>query len=187
MTRIGVIADNHSQTTDGSDVPSEVLQAFSGADLIVHCGDAGSWASLDRLATVAPVVGVQGGHNGMGDDDRIAGTRRVIDVDGLRAGVVHDLVAQGVTTESQPTLKPVGANLGAALINFFGERVQVVLYAGTHVPRVAYTGGILLVNPGSPTIPLDRPKGSLGSVAILECDGGIATARIVELWRRDVG
>src|SRR5256714_12837340 len=107
MTRIGVIADNHSRTADGSDVPQSVLDAFAGVALIVHCGDAGSWGTLDRLATVAPVIGVQGGHNGTGDDPRITGTKRVIDVDGLRAGVVHDLVLQGLTTASTPKLVPV--------------------------------------------------------------------------------
>ena len=46
MRRIGVIADNHSRTSDGADLPQPVLEAFSGVDLIVHCGDAGSWGTL---------------------------------------------------------------------------------------------------------------------------------------------
>src|SRR2546423_10358661 len=80
MTRIGVIADNHSRTADGADVPQAVLDAFAGVDLIVHCGDAGSWATLDRLATVAPVVGVLGGHNREKDGPRIPRKQPVIDV-----------------------------------------------------------------------------------------------------------
>ena len=52
MRRIGVIADNHSRTSDGADLPQPVLEAFTGVDLIVHCGDAGSWGTLDRLASV---------------------------------------------------------------------------------------------------------------------------------------
>jgi putative phosphoesterase len=179
--KIGVIADNHSRTPDGSDVPQQVLDAFAGCDLIVHCGDAGSWGTLDRLETVAPVVGVLGGHNGNGDDRRIDGKKRVIDAGGLRAGVVHDLVSQGVTTESHPALKPASGDLGPALKAFFGEPVDLVLYAGTHVPRIASAGGVLMVNGGSPTLPADRPKGSLGSVAIVEVEGGVATARTVPL------
>jgi putative phosphoesterase len=183
MKRIGVIADNHSGKPDGSDVPQQVLDAFTGVDLIVHCGDAGSWGALDRLATVAPVLGVRGGHNGTGEDARIAGEQRVIDIDGLRAGVVHDLVKQGVATESHPTLKPAARDLAGALTGFFGEPIDLLLYAGTHVPRIGWADGVFLVNPGSPTLPVDRPKGSLGAVAVVECDGGIAGARIVELWR----
>ena len=181
--KIGVIADNHSGKPDGADVPQQVLDAFAGCDLIVHCGDAGSWGTFDRLETVAPVVAVLGGHNGNGDDRRIGGKKRVIDAGGLRAGVVHDLVSQGVTTESYPALKPAKGDLGSSLRAFFGEPVDLVLYAGTHVPRIASAGGILMVNGGSPTLPLDRPKGSLGAVAVVEVEGGVATARTVELWR----
>jgi len=181
--KIGVIADNHSRAADGADLPQQVLDAFSGVDLIVHCGDAGSWGSLDRLATIAPVVGVKGGHNGDGDDARITGHKRVIDLGGLRAGVVHDLVLQKLTTQSAPQLVPVDADLSKALDAFFGEDIDVLLYAGTHIPRIGSIGGTFSVNPGSPTIPLDRPKGSLGSVAIVEVDGTQAAARVVELWR----
>lgn len=181
--RIGVIADNHSRQADGSDVPQQVLDAFAGVDLIVHCGDSGSWGTLDRLETVAPVVGVLGGHNGNGEDRRISGDRRVIDAGGLRAGVVHDLVSRGLTTESHPEIKPVAADLGEALTGFFGERPDLLFYAGTHVPRVAWASGILMVNGGSPTIPLDRPKGSLGAVAIVEVRDRLVVPTIVELWR----
>jgi hypothetical protein len=182
MPRIGVIADNHSRTEDGNDVPQAVLDAFAGVDLIVHCGDAGSWGTLDRLATVAPVVGVKGGHNGPSEDQRIHGDKHVIDIGGLRAGIVHDLVKQGVTIESNPRVLPK-SELREALTKFFGEPIDVLLYAGTHVPRIAYAKGMLMVNPGSPTIPVDRPKGSLGAVALVDVDGDVATAKIVELWR----
>ncbi|TMB61577.1 MAG: metallophosphoesterase family protein [Chloroflexi bacterium] len=182
VTRIGVIADNHSRATDGSDVPQAVLDAFAGVDLIVHCGDAGSWGTLDRLATVAPVVAVKGGHNGSSEDDRVQGQKRVVDIGGLRAGIVHDLVSQGVTTESNPRLVPK-SDLRESLTSFFGEPIDVLLYAGTHVPRIAYAKGMLMVNPGSPTLPADRPRPSLGSVAVVDIDGEVATAKIVELWR----
>ena len=57
----------------------------------------------------------------------------------------------------------------------------MLLYAGTHIPRIAWASGLLLVNGGRPTIPNDRPQGSLGTVAIVEVTDGIASARIVEL------
>src|SRR5436309_8480256 len=106
VTRIGVIADNHSRATDGSDVPQAVLDAFAGVDLIVHCGDAGSWGTLDRLATVAPVVAVKGGHNGSSEDDRVLGQKRVVDVRGLRSGMVHHLVSQCSRTATNPRPGP---------------------------------------------------------------------------------
>ena len=184
MKRIGVIADSHSHAADGADLPDAVLKAFEGVDLIVHCGDAGAWGGLDRLATVAPVIGVLGGHNGQGEDPRITGTKRVVDLDGVRTGVVFDPVREGLFTQTHPSMKPASSDLRTALSGFFGGPVDLVLHGGTHVPRVSAVAGVLFVNPGSATIPLDRPKGApLGAVALVDCDAGVATARIVELWR----
>src|SRR2546430_230242 len=42
-------------------------------------------------------------------------------------------------------------------------------------------GSVLIVNGGSPTLPSGGPKGSLGTVAIVEFDGGSVTPRIIEL------
>ena len=58
--KIGVIADTHGCREDGSDLPEQVLDAFAGVDLIVHCGDIGNLAILDRLETVAPVLALRG-------------------------------------------------------------------------------------------------------------------------------
>lgn len=178
--RIGIIADNHSGQADGSDVPAGVLEAFAGADVILHCGDAGSWGTLDRLATIAPVVAVRGGHNGASDDARVGGVTRVETVDGLRIGMVHDLVRHGAATATLPALIFTGAPR-EALRALFGGDVDVVAYAGTHDPRIASAGGILLVNPGSPTLPANRPTGALGHVAVLDLADGICSARIVDL------
>ena len=178
--RIGLIADNHSRADDGSDLPDGVLRAFEGADVILHLGDAGSWGTFDRLATVAPVMAVLGGHNGAEPDTRVRGLSRTETIDGLRVGMVHDLVARGVTSESAPKMKFKGAPR-ESLRALFGGDIDLLAYAGTHVPRIAWADGMLLVNPGSPTMPLDRPKGSLGRVALIEIEDGIATARVVDL------
>jgi len=178
--RIGLIADNHSRTDDGSDLPDGVLRAFDGADLILHLGDAGSWGTFDRLATIAPVLAVLGGHNGADPDTRVRGLSRIEMIEGLRVGMVHDLVARGVTSESAPALRFTAAPR-AALRALFAEDLDVLAYAGTHVPRIAWADGMLLVNPGSPTLPNDRPKGALGRVALIEIDDGIASARVVDL------
>src|SRR2546428_12642907 len=106
MTRIGVIADNHSQTADGSDVPQAVLDAFAGVDLIVHCGDAGSWGTLDRLATVAPVVAVKGGHHRSSAGDRVQGQKRVVDIGGVRAGGGPRPLSPGARRGAEPPAPP---------------------------------------------------------------------------------
>ena len=179
--RVGVIADNHSRTPDGADLPAGVLDAFAGADLIVHCGDARSWGTLDRLATVAPVVAVLGGDNGKEPDPRVSGDRRVIDVAGRRVGIVHDLVEKGAMKETNPGFVSPADDLSSAMRDFFGERVDVIFYAGTHVPRIGIAAGILWVNGGSPTLMVGRPPGSPGTVAVVDFDELIVSAKIVDL------
>src|SRR4029077_6174263 len=127
-----------------------------------------------------PVMAVLGGHNGAYPDTRVRGLSRVEVIEGLRVGMVHDLVSRGVTSESAPALRFTAAPR-AALRTLFAEDLDVLAYAGTHVPRIAWADGMLLVNPGSPTLPNDRPKNSLGRVALLQIEDGVASARVVDL------
>ena len=178
--RIGLIADNHSRTVDGSDVPDAALRAFAGVDLILHLGDAGTWGTLDRLATVAPVRAVLGGHNGADPDTRVGGLTRIEEIEGLRVGMVHDLVGRGVATDMRDAVVfngPPRATLRALL----GGDIDVLAYAGTHDPRIACVDGLFLVNPGSPTLAFGRTVGSPGHVAVLEIAEGVASARVVDL------
>ena len=178
--RIGLIADNHSRTTDGADLPDAVLRAFEGVDLILHLGDAGSWGTLDRLGSVAPVIAVLGGHNGGGGDARVNGQTRLEEIEGLRVGMVHDLVERGAASETLKAVRLIGAPR-ESIRKLLGTDIDVLAYAGTHDPRVAWADGMLLVNPGSPTLPVGRAKGSLGHVALLEIEDRIASARVVDL------
>ena len=61
----------------------------------------------------------------------------------------------------------------------FGKRIDIIIFGDTHVALVARYNGILLVNPGSPTLPNGRFE--LGTVALLEIIGNHAEARIVQL------
>src|SRR4029077_19464926 len=178
--RIGLIADNHSRTVDGADLPDAVLRAFDGADLILHLGDAGTWGTLDRLATVAPVLAVLRGHNGADPDLRVSGLTRIERIEGLRVGMVHDLVGRGAATETVSSLQFTGPPRQTVRALLGGD-IDVLAFAGTHDPRVAWADGMLLVNPGSPTLPAGRSKGSLGHIAVVEIADGVASARVVDL------
>ena len=57
--RVGVLADTHCVSADGSDLPDAVLEALAGCDLILHCGDVSALGVLDRLSTLAPVLSVR--------------------------------------------------------------------------------------------------------------------------------
>jgi len=134
--RIGVVADTHCHADDGADVPSSVLAAFHGCDAIVHCGDLTSTSVLDRLAAVAPVLAVRSASDPPADQRRLFDGRLLVRWATTLIGVVADLPHDADPAE------------------VFGINVELVLSGTSHIPSVTRSGTTLLVNPGSPTIPL---------------------------------
>jgi uncharacterized protein len=160
--RVGVLADTHCHSPDGSDLADTVLEALQGLDLILHCGDIDSLGVLDRLETIAPVIAVRSKIDPMADGVRLHQGPLLI-----RAG--HTLI--GISTDLPDLMDP------AVL---FGTDVDIALSGTSHVPHVGRVGLTLLVNPGSPTIPLSS---SGPTVATIELDGPRSTVRIVHLPR----
>jgi predicted phosphodiesterase len=64
--------------------------------------------------------------------------------------------------------------------DLFGTDVDLALSGTSHVPHVGRTGSTLLVNPGSPTIPLSDSGPTL---AVIDLDGQRSTVHIVHLPR----
>jgi predicted phosphodiesterase len=188
---IGLLADTHCQTP--ADLPAEVFQAFRdrGAGLIVHIGHYGTTALLDRLAEVAPVMATttmldQDAVSSLGgaQAERVAGYRRVIESGGVCIGIEFDLSGKAfATTPEDPPLTPDGRAARDVLAEKFGRPVQVVASANTHVDRVSWLDGVLLVNPGSPNLPGGDRSGGLGTVAILRIDNSLVDVEIVDLER----
>ena len=75
MHRIGLIADIHSHAAGASDLPSAVLEAFRGCELILALGDVGESPVLDRLETCAPVQATRGADDPPHDARMVEGTR----------------------------------------------------------------------------------------------------------------
>jgi putative phosphoesterase len=201
VRRIGLIGDDHNSEADGRDLPAEVLEAFRDTELIIHLGHMGvreqlARGVLDRLSEVAPVLAVRDVSTNSdgeqfvtpGDGTRVAGLARVIDVGGVRIGALHSL--------GQPPGPPIVAAPGGVpeladvvlpdvVAEKFGGRVDVVAFASTHRAVAAVGGGVLFVNPGSPTYPKGpgRVPGTraLGTVGVLDVDRGAVSFEIVEL------
>jgi len=57
--------------------------------------------------------------------------------------------------------------------------VDVLIFGGSHKALIETFKGVLLINPGSPTLPLGLPQ--LGTVGILEIKQGKVEAQIVQL------
>ena len=88
--KIGVISDTHSAGS-GRDLPRVILNALRGVDLILHCGDLECLGVLDVLEEVAPVLAVRGYEDPMEKGDRLAYAHRVVHVEGVSLGMVHDI------------------------------------------------------------------------------------------------
>jgi uncharacterized protein len=176
--RIGLVADTHSAKSDGSDLPQAVLDALRDAELIVHLGDMGATGSLDRFATIAPVIATRGGH-AVGSDPRIAADARVIEAGKLAVGALFDLSALAPEIEIPDGRRLVfGADpLGPILERIFGRAVEVVAFAATHRALVVEHAGVLFVNPGSPNLPAEGK----GTIAMLHLESGAPRAEIREI------
>ena len=182
--KIGLISDTH-MAGNGRDLPAQVLASFHRVDLILHCGDLECLGVLDCLESVAPVLAVRGYEDPIEPGDRLADTTRVVRVEDLAIGMVHDIQWPGPRIETGGDADflrfPPGPARGT-LARKFHQPVDIVVFGDTHEELICYRDGVLLVNPGSPTYPGRRHRpGSLGTVGLLEVLGATATVRLVNL------
>lgn len=190
--RIALVSDTHFMKPKAQDVPKALLRALDDVDLIVHLGHISSPASLEVLEKVAPVIALQTPLDDriMGDalaveqeSGRTKGTNRVLQAGGLLVGLVHNLAADkpeiSVTEASE--MKFPRKSVTELLKLRFGRRVDVVAFANTHAPIVAFRDGVLFVNPGSPNLPMEGTK---PSIAVLALAGGTAHVEIRDVRTR---
>ena len=121
-TRIGLIADTHGL------LRPEAMEALHGSDRIIHAGDIGDPAILERLSQIAPVTAVRG------NNDKGGWAATLPRTDLVRAGrafiyVIHDL--------AELDLDPAAAGC------------SVVVSGHSHRPQSGQRGNILFINPGS--------------------------------------
>lgn len=182
--KIGLISDTHSAGS-GRDLPAAVFEALEGCDLLLHCGDLECIGVLDYLEELAPVLAVRGYEDPVERGERLAKVSRIVEVSGIRIGMVHDIQwpppAIATTPDGTGLVWPQ-SDLRALLQKKFGGEVDVVVFGDTHEEMVERRDGVLFVNPGSPTYPGRRhAPGSLGTVAVLNINDDEITATIVDL------
>ena len=165
VARLGVVADTHVGEWV-AELSDAVLQALAGVDLILHAGDITDLAVLDRLATVAPVVAVQGDH------DRAAGIAlarsRVVEVAGYRIGLTHGRRARRIELAcglaSVVLGRAVLPGFHRALRRRFGA-VDAIVFGHLHLPCVRWIDGVLFFSPGAVHNAESAPGFAAGGVA----------------------
>jgi putative phosphoesterase len=144
-------------------LPDECGRLLAGADLVLHAGDFVSVEFLAELRRLAPPVeGVCGNM----DEPALKSSlprERVVEVGGVRIGMVHD----------------AGPRVGreARLAARFPD-CEAAVYGHTHVPQVERFQHLWILNPGSPT---ERRSAPVHSMLVLSVSGGRITPELVTL------
>jgi uncharacterized protein len=156
VTQVVVLADTHIRRGSRRRLSDAVRAELERADVILHAGDLLVPELLDELSGFAPVHAVLGNN-----DHELVGClpeQLVVDIDGVRIGMVHDS----------------GARAGRAgrLRRRFPD-AAVVVFGHSHIPMDELgIDGQRLFNPGSPTERRAQPHRTLGRLDLV--DGRVA-------------
>jgi len=158
--RLGIISDTHGK------LRPEVFDVFAEVDHILHGGDLGPVALLDRLAELAPVTAVYGNVDGLEVRQRCPQVARV-ELDGFIVLVTHG--------------DQFGSPTPAILHREFPD-AEIIVYGHTHRPLLELVDKtVTVMNPGGSGHPRFDLKPSVG---IMELEPGIPPrARLVPLVR----
>lgn len=119
--RVGILSDTHNL------LRPEVVERLAGCERILHAGDVGDLAILERLRRIAPVDAVRGntdsGATAAGLPESLAG-----ELGGLAFRMVH---------------RREDADLA------WLPGLRLLVYGHTHRPELAWHGSCLLLNPGA--------------------------------------
>lgn len=148
---IGIISDTHGKLSH------KAHSVLSRADVIMHAGDVDTPEVLTALEKLAPVIAVRGNMD-HGNWAATLPTADMIELGGLSFYMLHNL--HGLDID------PAAAD------------IKVVISGHTHQAAAVQSGGILFLNPGSPTTPR---YGSDASVAMLNVNKGEIRYRFFEV------
>jgi len=179
---IGLVSDTHI-AFQSQVLPPQIKDVFRGVDLILHMGDVWVPHVLDELETVAPVLAARGDDDmdeDFGIDSRME-KRQVLRFGDTTLWAMHIKPRYGLIA---PNAQPNSYASVLSSRTYVKEEEpedlpDIVLFGHSHFAEIENYKGILLVNPGSPTMPSYIPK--LGTVGLLNLNGSIPEARLVQL------
>ncbi len=144
--RICVLSDTHTDSIDN--LPRQLLDELSGADMIIHAGDFTGKRLVDALSKVGPFRGVYGNIDGP-DTRKILPPIDIVEAENFKIGVNHPAEGGSPLTLEQ-RLRPK-----------FPE-VQAIIHGHSHRTKNEFRGGVLWFNPGSATGKFPATKKTYG-------------------------
>ncbi len=120
MLRVAILSDTHGL------LRPRVLELAAGCDQILHAGDVGDPAILDRLRRIAPVTAVRGNMDG----GALAELPAVVagELDGLAYRMTH----------RREDVDPA-----------WPRQAGLIVFGHSHRPELEWRSGCLLLNPGA--------------------------------------
>ncbi|HET7580356.1 MAG TPA: metallophosphoesterase family protein [Bacillales bacterium] len=155
--KIGIVSDTH-MPGHAKALPQALKEGLDSVDLILHAGDWQTLEVYEQFREMAPVEGVSGNVDGQEIISRF-GQRKLLELEGIRIGVVHGHLGKGRTTPER------------ARNAFEGKNTDLIIFGHSHIPFDEEMDGIRLFNPGSPTDKRRQPRFSYG---LLELNRGIS-------------
>lgn len=183
MMRIGLISDTHV-IPGMEELPHRVKEVFKGVDLILHAGDIQSPSVLDELEEIAPVLAARGDDDPPSADDRIK-DKHILNLEGFSLWLCHFFPFSRLDPFLYPPWylpRELSDNVDAVLDEIICQHdniPDIIVFGDTHMALVHRHSRLLLINPGSPTIPDHRPIP--GTVAILSLSAGKAETELIQL------
>lgn len=162
--RIGVISDTHIPGKV-SKIPAEVLNAFRGADMIIHAGDLIVLDVLAELKKICPDVRVVSGNM-----DCIHVRNKFPEKELIKAGEVNIGVMHG--------FGPPDGLVGILEEAFKKDKPDLIIFGHSHSAFNEKKDNVIFFNPGSPT---DKVFSSYNSYGIIEINGKNIDAKIIRL------
>jgi putative phosphoesterase len=161
LTLVAVISDTHLPRGTRA-LPRACVERLAAADLILHGGDFVAATVLVELEAYAPVAAVYGNMD-QPDLREALPHERVVEVDGVRIGMVH-IPGPALGREARLVAKFRGCD--------------AVVYGHTHIPQAERHDGVWILNPGSPT---ERRRAATHSMLLLRVTGGDVEPELLDL------
>jgi putative phosphoesterase len=170
--RIGLLSDTHLPSLMRSldELGPQLAEFLRSVDVIMHSGDVVTPSILDWCEQFAPLMAARGNHDAF-DDPRIQQIQ-VLDIEGYRVVTTHDL---------RPEDRPIEMIVER---DFKGMQPDIVVGGDTHVDRLEYRDGVVLINSGSPNIPHHKET-RLGTVGLLEVTRDHIRAEVILLGQTE--